>query len=311
MVIIIALYALPVWLIFFKFELLPWNRGTKILVSFIGLVIVLVVVGLLNTKTPSGRVSVIAHVVEIASPVGGTIVSIPVTPNLPVASGDVLFKIDPTPYQASLDLAEADLKLSILSYDRRKVLFDKNSAATSQQDLDEALASLESAQASKDLAQYNLDQTTVVAPSDGVVASIRVSAGDQARAMIPIMPFIREDSVVLSGVFSQNGLAAMPIGSPVKLTFDRKPGKVFASTVASIASGTSSGQVEGGSRLLSALDIGSYSDALVLLSWPKELDRTEVTAGSVGSATVIGPDAGAIGVLATVLFYLKMLGAFL
>ncbi len=311
MAIIIALYAIPIWLIFFKFELLPWSRAYKILVSIVGLVIVLVVVGLLNTKTPSGRVSVIAHVVEIASPVGGTIASVPVAANTPVASGDVLFKIDPTPYQASLDQAEADLKLSTLSYDRRKALFDKNSAATSQTDLDEALAALESAQAGKDLAQYNLDQTTVVAPSDGVVASIRVSAGDQARAMVPIMPFIRTDSLVLSGVFSQNGLDAMPVGTPVKIAFDRKPGQIFVSTVASIASGTSSGQIVGGSSLLSALDFETSADALVLLSWPETLDQNVVTAGSVGSATAIGPDAGAIGVLATVLFYLKMLGTFL
>ena len=124
------------------------------------------------------------------------------------------------------------------------------------------------------------------------------------------MPFIRTDSLALSGVFSQNGLDAMPIGTPVKITFDRKPGKIYVSEVMSIAPGTSSGQVEGGSKLLSALDFETSADALVLLSWPDSLDHTEVTAGSVGAATAIGPDAGAIGVLATILFYLKMIGAF-
>ncbi|AXI45503.1 hypothetical protein C1J03_05295 [Sulfitobacter sp. SK012] len=311
MIIIIALYAIPIWLIFFKFELLPWNRGTKILASFIGLAIVLVLVGLLNTKTPSGRVSVIAHVVEIASPVGGTIEEVAVKANTPVKSGTILFKVDPTPYLASLKQAEADLGIATLSYDRRKTLFDKNSAATSQQDLDQALATLEGAQGRKDLAQYNLDQTTVIAPSDGIVASIRVSAGDQARAMNPVMPFIRTDSLVLGAVFSQNGLDAMPIGTPVKLMFDRKPGQIFESSVVSIAPGTSSGQIEGGSALLDALDFGASSEAFALLSWPEDLDRTVATAGSVGSATVIGPDAGAVGVLATVLFYVKMIGTFM
>lgn len=311
MALVIALYALPIWLIFFKFNLLPWNRLSKVTVSLVGLVIVLFVIDLLNTKAPSGRVTVIAHVVEIASPVGGTIKLVPVEPNEPVAAGTVLFEIDPTPYQAKLDQAEADLKLAQLSYDRRKTLFDKNNAATSQKDLDEALATLESAQARMDLAQYNLDQTTVYAPADGIVASIRISAGDQARAMDPVLPFIRTDSVVLSGVFSQNGLDAMPVGTPVKLAFDRKPGKVFSSTVASIAPGTSSGQIAGGSSLLSALDFGNSSDALVLLTWPENLDTNVVTAGSVGTAAAIGPDAGAIGVLATVLFYLGMLGTFL
>ncbi|MEP2531977.1 efflux RND transporter periplasmic adaptor subunit [Shimia sp.] len=311
MALIIALYAIPVWLIFFKFNLLPWNRLTKILVSLVGLIIVLVVVGLLNTKTPSGRISVIAHVVEIASPVAGTIQSVTVSANEKITAGTVLFEVDPTPYRAKLDQAEADLKLAGLSYDRRKALFDRNSGATSQQDVDEARANLDGAQARKDLAQYNLDQTRVIAPADGIVGSIRISAGDLARAMDPVMPFIRTDSVLLSGVFSQNGVDAMPEGTPVKITFDRKPGKIFTATVKSISAGTASGQVEGGSALLSAIDIGSSSEVLVLLSWPDEINTSAIAAGSVGSATAIGPDAGAIGILATVLFYLKMLGAYL
>jgi RND family efflux transporter MFP subunit len=231
MAIIIALYALPIWLIFFKFNLLPWTRSAKILVSVIGLVIVLVVVGALNTKTPSGRVSIIAHVVEVASPVGGTIASIPVEANQLIKAGTILFEIDPVPYQASLDQANAELTIAELNYDRRKELSDKKSSAISQMDLDQALATLNGAQASKDLAQYNLDQTTVRASSDGIVASVRVSVGDQARAMVAVMPFIRTDSLTISGVFSQNGLNAMPIGAPLKMAFDRNLGQVFESIV--------------------------------------------------------------------------------
>ena len=311
MAIIIALYALPIWLIFFKFNLLPWTRSAKILVSVIGLVIVLVVVGALNTKTPSGRISIIAHVVEVASPVGGTIASIPVEANQLIKAGTILFEIDPVPYQASLDQANAELTIAELNYDRRKELSDKKSSAISQMDLDQALATLNGAQASKDLAQYNLDQTTVRASSDGIVASVRVSVGDQARAMVAVMPFIRTDSLTISGVFSQNGLNAMPIGAPLKIAFDRNPGQVFESIVEGISPGTSSGQVTGGSNLLSALDIGDSSDALVLLAWPENLDRSVASAGWVGTATVIGPEAGAIGVLATVLFYIKLLGTYL
>jgi hypothetical protein len=128
---------------------------------------------------------------------------------------------------------------------------------------------------------------------------------------VAVMPFIRTDSLTISGVFSQNGLNAMPIGAPLKMAFDRNPGQVFESTVEGIAPGTSSGQVTGGSNLLSALDIGDSSDALVLLAWPENLDRSVASAGWVGTATVIGPEAGAIGVLATVLFYIKLLGTYL
>ena len=35
---------------------------------------------------------------------------VPVTPNKPLKAGDVLFKIDPTPYKAQLDALAAQLK---------------------------------------------------------------------------------------------------------------------------------------------------------------------------------------------------------
>ena len=54
MLIVLSLYAALIWLIFFQLKLLSWNRTAHVIVGLIGLVIVLVVVGLLNTKTPSG-----------------------------------------------------------------------------------------------------------------------------------------------------------------------------------------------------------------------------------------------------------------
>lgn len=311
MVIVLGLYAVLIWLIFFKFELLPWSKGTKSAVALIGLVIVLVVIGLLNTRTPSGRVTVVAHVVEIAPVVGGVVAEVSVEPNTPITAGTKLFEIDNTPYRAALDEVMANLQIAQLSYDRKKTVFDKNKGTISGQDVDEALAALATAQAQKDGAQYDFDQTVVKAPSDGMVTSLGVSVGDQARPLSPVMPFIRADSMFIAGVFAQNGLDGMPPGTPVRILLDRKPGLIFESEVVEIAPGTSSGQIPVGADLLSALDIGSTGEALVVLAWPDGLDRGIATAGTVGSATAFGPDAGAMGILATVLLYIKMIGTYL
>lgn len=311
MLIVLGIYAVLIWLIFFQLKLLPWSRGTKTIVGLIGLVIVLVVVGLLNTRTPSGRVTVIARVIQIAPVVGGVVTAVPVVPNVPVAVGTVLFEIDKTPFRANLDEAKANTRIAEITYTRKQTLFDKNNATISEQDLDESRAAFAAATARMDRAQYDFDQTIVTAPSDGIVTALGVSVGDQTRPLSPVMPFIRTDSLMLAGVFAQNGLDAMLPGTPVQIVLDRKPGKIYNSEVVEFASGTSSGQVSAGADLLSALDIGNTGEALIILAWPEDLDQDAATVGTVGAATAFGPDAGAMGILATVLMYMKMIGTYL
>lgn len=310
MLIVLAIYGGLIWLIFFQFNLLPWKRSTQALVTVIGLVIVLVVVGLLNTKTPSGRVTIVAKVNQIAPVVGGIVAKVPVVPNEPVGTGDVLLELDPRPFQYAVDEASAYVKIAELTLARQETVLER-SASVSQQDVDESRSILARAQARLDIAQYNLEQSVLRAPSEGIATSVGVSVGDQAQPNAPVVPFIRTDSLFLAGVFSQNGLVAMPVGTEVKVVFNRLPGQIFSTKVVETASGTASGQLPVGADLLGASDIGSASDALVVLSWPEGLDRNIAIAGTVGSATAFGADAGAMGILATVLLYAKMLGTYL
>ena len=55
-----------------------------------------------------------ANTVDVAPQVSGTIVELPVRDNQHVKAGDLLFVIDPRPYQAELDLAQARLALTNL-----------------------------------------------------------------------------------------------------------------------------------------------------------------------------------------------------
>lgn len=310
MLIVLSLYAVLIWLVFFKLKLLPWSRGTQSLVAVVGLVIILVVIGLLNTRTPSGRVTIVAKVVEIAPVVGGVVANVPVTPNTVVEAGDVLLELDKRLYQYEVDEAEAAVQVAAITLKRKETVLER-SASISKQEVDESRATLAKVEARLKIARYNLEQTVVIAPSNGVVTSLGVSAGDQARPLSPVMPFISSDSSFIAGVFAQNGLGGMPVGTPVKIIFDRIPGVIYNSEVIEIARGTGSGQIPVGSDILSALDIGSSGEALVVLAWPDGLDREIATTGTVGSATAFGPDAGAMGMLATVLLYVKMIGTYL
>jgi multidrug resistance efflux pump len=64
---------------------------------------------LFNYLTSSGRVTVTGRVVEVTPNVTGQIVAIPVKPNVPVKANDILFQIDPAPFQYKVTQLQASL----------------------------------------------------------------------------------------------------------------------------------------------------------------------------------------------------------
>src|SRR3977135_2792994 len=84
-----------------------WLSGT--LSILIGAFILAVFLALFNYLTPSGRVTVTGRVVEVTPNVTGQIVAIPVKPNVPVKVNDLLFQIDPAPFQYKVPQLQASL----------------------------------------------------------------------------------------------------------------------------------------------------------------------------------------------------------
>jgi membrane fusion protein, multidrug efflux system len=106
-----------------------------------------------------------------------------------VKAGDVLFRIDPAPYQASVNSAqavlakaEANLAQATLKAQRYKPLVETN--AISKQEYDDALtaqkqaaADVASAKAARDTARLNLGYATVTAPISGRIGRAQVTEG--------------------------------------------------------------------------------------------------------------------------------------
>jgi len=108
-VIILCLYVVALWLVFSKLKLVRWGWLSGTVSVLIGVLILATFLGLFNYLTPSGRVTVTGRVVEVTPNVTGQIVAIPVKPNVPVKTGDVLFQIDPTPFQYTVKQLQASL----------------------------------------------------------------------------------------------------------------------------------------------------------------------------------------------------------
>ena len=114
--------------------------------------------------------------VQIKAQVTGQIISREFTDGGDVKKGDLLFKIDPRPYEAVLASAKADLALAQANLNRQTELKAKNVTAT--QELDTAKANAMRAEAAVAAAQVNLDFCDVRAPIDGRAGLRNVDVGN-------------------------------------------------------------------------------------------------------------------------------------
>src|SRR5437773_4481450 len=109
MLIILCLYIVALWLVFSKYKLVRWGWLSGASSLLVGGFILARFLALFNYHTPSGRVTVTGRVVEVTPNVTGQIVAIPVKPNVPVKANDVLFQIDPAPFQYKVTQLQASL----------------------------------------------------------------------------------------------------------------------------------------------------------------------------------------------------------
>jgi multidrug resistance efflux pump len=109
MVIILCLYIVATWLVFSKFKLVRWGWLSGTISLLVGGFILATFLALFNYLTPSGRVTVAGRVMEVTPNVTGQIVAIPVKANVRVKANDILFQIDPAPFQYKVAQLQATL----------------------------------------------------------------------------------------------------------------------------------------------------------------------------------------------------------
>src|SRR5512137_1044966 len=109
-IILLGIYSFFVWLVFFKYKLLPWNFVSQVIVVTIPIVGLTLLILILNIVAPSSHdVRVINYVVPVNPRVSGLVTEVPIEPNRPIKKGDVLFKLDPVPYQLEVKSYEAQI----------------------------------------------------------------------------------------------------------------------------------------------------------------------------------------------------------
>jgi RND family efflux transporter MFP subunit len=137
----------------------------------------------------TGRIRAIQRV-EIRPRVSGFISSVNFSEGHEVKQGDILFVIDPRPYEAELKRAQAQLQhditaanLAKIEYKRAEKLLEQRAISQEQYDTrvtthEQAEANVLASQAAVDTAQLNVSFTQVRAPINGRVGKAEITAGN-------------------------------------------------------------------------------------------------------------------------------------
>ena len=301
----------------FKIFKIPVNKWTVPTAALGGVALISGLVLLMSYNHPftnEGRIYFTSA--PVIPSVRGPVVEVPVTPNVPLKKGDVLFRLDPRPYEFAVDgkraaLAEAEQNVRQLksaldaansvvdearaSRDRAKQAFGRAddinetarrakqplplpelevenrrgiylnaeaSMATAQARADQARLAFESqiegvnptvARLRSELknAEYELEETTVRAPTDGYVSQVFLRPGMMAVPFVarPAMVFIHGDRE-LAAAFVQNSLQRVRVGDEAEIAFTAVPGRIFKGRVKAILDVMAQGQLQPSGALI-------------------------------------------------------------
>jgi membrane fusion protein (multidrug efflux system) len=127
----------------------------------------------LTTELP-GRIDPV-RVAQVRARVDGIVLHRNFHEGADVTNGEVLYQIDPAPYQATLDSANAILMQAQLLVQRYQPLVGIN--AVSKQDYDNAVSAAAQAKAAQEIAAVNFGYCTVTAPISGQIGAALVTEG--------------------------------------------------------------------------------------------------------------------------------------
>jgi len=199
--------------------------------------------------TATGTLNPVVNV-QVGSQVSGNIQKLSADFNSQVKAGQVVAQIDPALFQAAVTQAEGDLATAQAALELAKVnavriqtLFNQKNS--SQQDLDQAMATLHQAegnvkikQGALDKAKADLDHCTITSPIDGVVISRNVDVGQTVAASLqaPVIFAIANDltKMQIDSNVAEADIGVVNVDQDVDFTVDAFPTRTFHGKVVQV-----------------------------------------------------------------------------
>jgi RND family efflux transporter MFP subunit len=234
---------------------------------------------------PQGPALVYRNAVSIVPDVAGEVMDVPVTANTPLKKGDLLFKIDLTPYDAQVQTISAQLKLASTRLSQMTTLYERDAGRAF--DVEQRQSEVDQLRGQLQAAQWNLDKTVVQAPADGYVTNLALRKGARVAnlPLSPVMAFIDTSETHLVVSINQINARYIRPGDEVEVTFKFVPGHVYAGGVESVLQAIATGQpqISGTAVAPRAIEAAPF---VVRVKLDDSAFARRLPAGSTGTAAI-------------------------
>lgn len=291
MIVFLTLIYVGILAVLVKLKVIPLNTFWKLSPIIWSLLLFFVLFIPMQWGAPSGSVIMFKPVVEIVPNVSGEVTSVDAELRKPMKQGEVMFTIDSEPFEARVEELEARLVLAQMNLDRAQQLMEREVGR--QLDVDLYQTEVNSLTAQLKQSRWDLDKTTVVAPSEGYVIGLTLRPGQRVsnqttRSWVAFVD--TANSVLIAGI-DQTHLRHVRPGQKAEVVLKMFPGSVFNATVKGIAYMTPDGQINPSGNIPLAPTAATvpqpYGVELLLEGSPPDFDETaDIPGGSVGTAAI-------------------------
>lgn len=299
--ILLTIYFTFCWIIIkiFKIPINQWTITTVFLGAVIMLGTILMMMAYFHPASKSARSYFITT--PIVSNVRGKVIEVAAKTNVPLKEGDILFKIDPVPFQGKVDDLNAQLSFARQRLaDTRKLV---RLAGGAKFDVDQYVKEVGSLEGQLETAQFNLDSCIVRAPGAGFVTHVRVRPGQIAVPLpiMPVMTFVNDDSEVFIAGFSQEPMQNIKVGNQAEVIFPGIPGRVFQAKVDKILPALAEGELSPNKNMYSLSYDLPEGLVPVFLTFEEDLSEFYIPMGSDAVVAIYSHRAHHIQILRRIL----------
>src|ERR1017187_5821152 len=239
--------------------------------------------------------------VQVQAQVNGVITSRDFQDGSDVKKGDLLFTIDPRPFQAALDQAKAQMVLDEITWKRQQDLRARN--VVSAQDLDTALANAHKSEAAAEAAQVNFGYCFIKSPINGRVGLRNVDVGNLVGPASPSLVTIQGlDPIYTDFTVAETDLAFVRkyLGGPNVKVETRDPDGKIAPRLGALY--FIDNAVQPGSGTVKARAVTPNPDRAL---WPSEFVRVRFVLDTIKDARLVPAQAVQISQSGPFVFVLK------
>jgi multidrug resistance efflux pump len=297
--------------------------------------------------------------------VSGVVTEVPVKANTLVKTGDVLFRIDPAPFEnavkakeaalatavqtthqlrATADAAQKKLESSLADRDSAKDVFERSkklletgaiaqvqferakntfnaaeaTAQSAKSEADRALLEAEAVvqgvntdvarlQAELDTAKFNLEQSVVRAPTDGMVQQNFLRPGMYAASLPlrPVMVFLHNEKPKFAAAFLQNSAQRIDEGSEAEFILPAVPGRFFKGKIVMGGAYIPQGQLQPSGNQVDPEQIQGEGRILVAIEPEEDLSKYLIVPGSTAQVAVYTHHMHHLAIMRKVLLRMK------